>query len=174
LLGTLLFLRRDPTGSARGSAVHPTAEEAVLEQALWADLARYDKTYLRAWSATLGGEAGSALDILAAFNELAYGVTGRGGLWRKTVPNRYFGCDNIEDAPVCARFKELAPSFSDWDQLQQQISEIDNEAAAHRFIGRNGERLRGYIETFAPADESISSVQGTPFFKENLARYAEQ
>jgi hypothetical protein len=166
----ILYSGRDPTGSARGSHVTGSAAGVAMQKALWQELARYERSYLKAYSEQFTSPPDAPLEALAAFNELAYNVTGPGGLWRKTVPDKYFGCSANEDLPVCQQFKRLEPTLSKWDKLQEEINALETDQQASAFLKANGDRLKQYITTYAPVDESMSSVQATPFFQKNLSK----
>ena len=168
-VGILLYLQTDPTGSARGSSVKRAAAVKALQQELWGEMAKFEGSYLDAYAEQFRAAPDDSMELLTAFNELAYNITGYGGLWRKTVPDKYFGCANNEHMPVCARFKQLQSSFSEWDKLQEEIMDVETERQARRFLMNNGGKLQAYIQTYAPADESFSAVQSTPFFRDHLA-----
>jgi len=159
-----------PTGAgkATGSAIKPRPAKG-LQKALWEDLARYEEDYLDAYAEYFETKPDEPMELLFAFNELAYNMTGPGGLWRKTVPDKYFGCAAHDHLPICRKFKEMHKGFSKWDSMQEQINNLDNKRQAQKFLKANGEELQQYIKLFVPEDESFSAVQATPFFSENLA-----
>lgn len=159
----IVFLRPEPTGRATGERLPREALE------LWQALARYQEPYLGAWADRFAEEPYDSLEVLAGFNELASGVTGFGGLWRKTVPEDYFGCPADPDTPICRTIAAAQKNFARWDQLQEVIMALETEKDARRFLAQNGKALREYLERYVPADRSFSAVQATPFFAENLA-----
>lgn len=168
-VGILLYLQADPTGSARGSSVKRAAAVKALQDDLWGELAKYEDAYLDAYAEQFRAMPEDSMELLTAFNELAYNVTGYGGLWRKTVPDKYFGCANNEHMPVCQKFKKLQVNFGEWDKLQEEIMDIETERQARRFLMNNGGKIQLYLQTFAPIDESFTAVQNTPFFRDNLS-----
>jgi len=170
----LYHFQQDPTGSARGSSVKRAAAQKALQQELWSQLSTYEGEYLGAYADQFQQRPDDPMELLTAFNELAYNVTGYGGLWRKTVPDKYFGCAANEHLPVCRKFKQVQADFTEWDKLQEQIMDIETERQARKFLMKNGGKLQAYIETFAPRDESFTAVQSTPFFQENLSAALDQ
>ncbi len=157
-----------PTGQATGSKVRKAGKETV-KQAVWNDLASHEDTYLVAYSDYFQEGDTDALELLSAFNELAFQVTGAGGLWRDTVPNKYFGCQMNDDFEICVELKKAEEAFAKWDAFQQKAAEIDSGFQATKFIVRHGGEMREYLQTFVPANESLSAVQDTPFFARNFA-----
>ncbi len=109
------------------------------------------------------------MELVNAFNELAYNITGPGGLWRKTVPDKYFGCVSNEHMPICKKFKQVNETFTKWDKLQEQMLDIGDNRAAKKFLKQHQKEIEDYLRLYVPTDESFSAVQATPFFSENLA-----
>lgn len=159
--------RANPTGQATGSAVHPKANSA--EAVLWQTLAPYQDQYLEPYAEYLDGSVSDPMELVAAMNELAYNITGPGGLWRKTVPNKYFGCQFNDHHEICQRLKKADEDFARWDKLQGQMSEVGSRSEAQRFLKSHQAEIESYIRTYVPSDESFSQIQKTPFFQENLA-----
>jgi hypothetical protein len=159
----VVLLRPEPTGRATGER---PSKEAL---ALWETLARYEQPYLATWDERFAGQPADALEVLAGFNELASGVTGFGGLWRKTVPNDYFGCVADPETPICQRLAAATKNFERFDALQQAILDLETDRDAQKFLAKNAALLREYLDTYVPADRSFSAIQATPFFAQNLA-----
>ena len=157
-------LRPDPTGRATG-AMGASAEGRDV----WAALAKFEDPYLGAWSERFAEGPADNAEVLAVFQELASNVTGYGGLWRKTVPNEYFGCAADADPPICRTLASAEKNFARWDALQETMSGIEDERAARAFLRRNRAAMLDYLQTYVPSDRSLSAVQATPFFAENLA-----
>ena len=164
----VLTLGTGPTGQATGSK-QPKANQRTVKQAVWNELASHEDTYLAAYADYFQQGDTDALDLLAAFNELAFQVTGAGGLWRDTVPNKYFGCQMNDDFKICVELKKAEEVFAKWDAFQTQASEVDSSHQAARFIIRHGAEMEEYLRTFVPANESLSAVQETPFFTRQFA-----
>ena len=162
----LLAYPPDPTGNATGRKKGGPTDGAV---ALWSELSRFEDSHLQAFSGAFEEGPSDTLEVLNATNELMCSITGHGGLWRKTVPNQFFGCDNDADSPICARFARLEAKLGEWDRLQEQLLSLESEKAARRFMKKNGDKLRAYIATFVPEATSFSAVQATPFFEAELA-----
>lgn len=155
-------------GKATGSLVKP-AKGGKMQAALWEDLAQHEDTYLDAYADYFQTRPDEPVELVNAFNELAYNVTGHGGLWRKTVPDKYFGCQANEHMPVCKEFKKMQGTFSRWDKLQEKMLEVGSKREAQKFIRKHGKELQEYLRYYVPTDESFSAVQATPFFTENLS-----
>ena len=158
----------DPSGSAIGKRTRRDSGKR-MEQNLWKELSRYEETFLRNYFASLDKGQKSCLELIAGFNELAYSVTGHGGLWRQTVRNKYFGCGMNEHMTVCQQLKAAEKDFAQWDALQQKSMRISTERQACRFLRKHGNKMERYIRTYVPQDESFSSVRATPYFSQNLA-----
>jgi len=151
-----------PTGQASGAA-------PAVAKALWSTLEQHQGNYLPAWSDQIQEKPADPMEALTAFNELAYSVTGPGGLWRKTVPDKYFGCGENEDLPICAGFRKVQPELAKWDKFQDAINDIGDDRAAWAFLKKHSTEIDEYVRTFVPADESFTAVQATPFFEKHLA-----
>ncbi|MFH1530570.1 MAG: hypothetical protein ABIK09_07535 [Pseudomonadota bacterium] len=164
----VLTLGADPTGQATGSKVRKSDKDTV-KQTVWNELASHEDTYLTAYADYFQEGDTDALELLSAFNELAFQVTGEGGLWRDTVPNKYFGCQANDDFEICVELRRAEETFAKWDAFQRQASELDSGFQATKFIVRHGDEMREYLRTFVPANESLSAVQNTPFFAQNFA-----
>jgi hypothetical protein len=159
-----------PTSAGKATGSVPKGKQAQgVEAALWEDLSRFEGAYLSAYAEQFEARPDEPTEVLFAFNELAYKVTGPGGLWRKTVPDKYFGCVQNEDMPICLKFKQTERTFSKWDKIQEQINDLADDKAARKFVKEHGKELQEYIRQYVPTDESFSAVQATPFFSDNLA-----
>jgi hypothetical protein len=139
-----------------------------LYLSLWEAMARHEDTYLGAYAEQFRTKPEDAMELLTAFTELVYNVTGHGGLWRKTVPQKYFGCSSNSHMPICRKFEQLQANFVEWDKLQEAIMDIETESQAREFLQAHGKELREYIKEYVPENESFSAVQKTPFFSKNL------
>jgi hypothetical protein len=164
----ILVFGTGPTGRATGSKARAAGTE-TLRQELWNDLSAYEGSYLSAYADYFQSGDKDPLELLAAFNELAYKVTGAGGIWRDTVPNKYFGCEANEDFEVCVEFRKAEADLARWDSFQQAAGEVDSGFQASHFILRHGDEMREYLRTYVPASDSLSAVQATPFFSSRFA-----
>lgn len=136
---------------------------------LWTRLKAYDQTYLKTWRQALASDAPpSPDDIVDAFNELAFAVTGPAGFWRQQVPNRWFGCANEAGSAPCLRLGEMSKELTAWDDIQKQIGELDAGRAGY-FLAHNQARIVKYLETYVPATPSFAGMKETPFYKTRLA-----
>lgn len=166
-VGTGVFLaRQDPTGMAVG--------DGGAQRALWDAMAPHGEQFLNAYGDQLAAPPDDPMLALSAFNELAYSITGRGGLWRKMLPTQYFGCGANQADPICGAFREAEPAMAGWDKLQARIADLPDERAARAFLRQNGAVLQEYIRTFVPRDRSLTAVRATPFFRDRFGRYLPQ
>lgn len=166
IMVALVWLRPEPVGRATGQRIQRIPKDALD---VWLALQPLQNAYLSAWSDRFAEGPQDSLEVLAGFHELAAGITGFGGLWRKTVPDEYFGCAAEPESPVCRRIAAAEKNFARWDRLQTAILELETEREARRFLAQNGKALREYIDHYVPADRSLSAVQATPFFAEQIA-----
>jgi hypothetical protein len=156
-------------GNATGIIGRGAKQDLVLQKELWGQFAPYEKSFLSAYSEQLTEQPDDPMELVAAFNELAYGVTGPGGLWRKTVPEKFFGCAADQEAPACQSLKEAEAQFQRWDKLQQAANEIDLPKDALKFLKANRAEIDEYLKTMVPVNDSMSSIEATPFFAANIA-----
>lgn len=164
----VVALGSGPTGQATGSKVRKSGKRTV-KQEVWTDLASYEDSYLSAYAEYFQEGDTDPLELLSAFNELAFQVTGAGGIWRDTVPNKFFGCQANADFEICIEFKKADAFLTKWDAFQEQAAAVDSRFTAGKFIVRHGAKMREYLHTFVPENESLSAVQATPFFTRRFA-----
>ncbi len=148
----------DPSGHATG----------INKTTLHSKLLQHEDTHLSAWSSALQDESPAALDILEAWSELAYKVTGKSGFWRDTVQNQWMGCEMEPGAPACRKLSKMASEFKEWEEIQQKIETL-SERSARRFLRRNGKKLADYVDRYVPADMSDSGMRSTGLYKDSLA-----
>lgn len=147
--------------SASGAAQDPDATE------VWQALAAYQRSYLAAWADRLRGPAPSAMEVLDCVNELMAQVTGPAGLWRKTLPQQWFGCPAAPDSDQCKRLASADAEFQAWDRFQRQLLDQRGDAAKS-WLKRNKARILGYLARYVPQTPSMSHAQGTPFYHDHL------
>lgn len=167
----LWFLRPDPTGMAVGR-IDPA--ERRLHAELWQAMAPSGGVFLSAFDDVLREPPNDPVLLATAFNELAYQVTGRSGIWRKTLPNDVFGCPQNPELPVCGRLKDLDAQFSQWDELQSRLASVEDERQARQILRESAPMIREYLRTLVPATKSFSAIQATPFFSQHLAPAMQQ
>jgi len=127
-------------------------------------MAAHEQTYLNAYAEHFQTLPEDPVELLTAFNELAYNVTGYGGLWRKTVPQEYFGCADNQDTPVCQDYIRFQSEFERWDRLQDDIGGIDTEDKARDYLQAHADELLEHIRQYVPADQSYAAVRATPTY----------
>lgn len=162
----LWFVQPDPTGMAIGRLA-PAERELHLK--LWHALQPSGSLYLKEWSDTLADPPDDPVQLTEAFNELAFAVTGPAGLWRKTVPNEYFGCKADPATPVCQRLAEVARHLERWDRLQERLARVGSPAEARRLLKEQGPAMEEYLRTLVPAGRGLEALQQTPYFAANVA-----
>lgn len=154
--------------STVASARRPASDSP--QNRVWTQLGSFQDTHLKAWKDALAaGESDSASDVLDAFNELAYTVTGPAGFWRKTLPTQWLGCAANADTDACVALAAAGPDLAKWDAFQAKISTLGSERAAARFLKKNEKRIATYIATYVPVRFSASDIRETGFFKTKLA-----
>lgn len=158
----------DPTAFAT-----PDGGGATIE--IWRRLSPYASTFLRSWRSALEGtDDPAAMDVLDAFNELAYAITGPGGFWRKTVPQQWLGCGvDAATPPGCEQMTQAERELGRWDAIQKQIGELSPEQAA-RFLSRNKKRILAYLDTYVPSAPSATGMRDTAFYRTTLAAVLER
>ena len=112
----------DPSGHATG----------ISKGALHSKLMVYEDSHLSAWAGALQEESPQALDVLEAWSELAYKVTGKSGFWQETVKDQWFGCEMEPDEPACRKLRKLSGEFEKWETVQQKIETL-SERSARRY-----------------------------------------
>ena len=156
------------SGDGPGLAAGLTSKQSAAE--IWKRLAAYDHGYLEAWKDVLSDPDPSPRDVLDAFNELAFAITGPAGFWRKTVPERWLGCQADPDTPVCkALVGASAARFEALDKLQAEIAELP-AGKESTFLAKHGTELLAYLDAYVPATPSMSAMRDTGFFKDTLAQ----
>lgn len=153
-----------PTGRAIGTG---TTGEPGETPALWKALSKYESNHLRTWRGAFSNEAPAPMEVLEAWNELGYSITGQGGFWRKTVPDNWLDCPSSPGAPACKALQKAKPEIDGWDRFQKEIEGL-SDAKAARFLEQNQEKMLGYLERFVPAEPSASGMEATGFFQEKL------
>lgn len=165
--GGLMYWPPEDAGNAIGRV---SKQDMEMQKELWGSFSKYERSFLSAYSEQFSEQPNDPLELVSAFNELAYGVTGPGGLWRKTVPNKYFGCAADQDTPVCQSLKQAADAeFQRWDKLQQAANDVEEPKDALKFLRTHRKDIDEYLQSLVPEKESMSAVQATPFFADKIA-----
>ena len=156
----------DPAGQATGSM---TKADQKAVQGMWTELERFDSSYLEAYSELLSEKPDDPVELLNAWSEVVYRVTGHGGFWRDTVPNKYFGCKVMDHKKICRELGRLEASFRKWDTLQNDIQSLETPRQARRFLRLHKDEMHDYLHRYVPPKENLTSAMETPLFKESLA-----
>jgi hypothetical protein len=147
-------------------AGHATGAQSAKE-AVWEQLGTYKNSYLKEWKDVLEDENPSAVDVVEAFNEVGFAVTGKGGLWRNKIPNQWLGCSNSPESQPCQAIAKHEDEFLEWDSFQESLTDI-SERKAKRFLVKNKKRMLSYLDTYVPDGKTNKEVESTPFFAEEI------
>ncbi len=162
IAGFVVFTgEQDPTGRAIGAG----ANEAGAE--LWQSLAKYERNHLRTWRGAFDNQEPEAIEVLEAWSELAYSITGPGGFWRKTVPHSWLGCAALGNSPACKALDGSKGEFGKWDKFQEKVGNV-SEGKAARFLGKNQAKMLDYIKRYVPDAPSASGMEATGFYTDKL------
>ncbi len=152
----------EPTEPSSGKG---ETDEDVLE--LWRALGRYEKSFLKHWADRLVGAPGSAAEALEAMGELMTQVSGPTGLWRRTVPQEWFGCADNPGSAQCTKLATANEEFAAWDRFAEQMAR-QKGSGAKGWLKRNKSRMMGYMDRYVPSVASLSGLQGTPLYAEKV------
>ena len=155
----VLSTDHDPTGQATGQSA---------SVALWADLSAYEGSFLKSYRGAFETERPEPMEVLEAFNELGFAVTGHGGFWRRTVRDQWLGCEMNAETAACKSLEKALGELADWDAFQEKVSNV-SEAGAKRFLARNHRKMRAYLSRYVPAQKSATSMEATGFYNSHLA-----
>jgi hypothetical protein len=157
--GFIVFsVDNDPTGQATG-------QNSTL--ALWSDLSAYEGSFLKSYKGAFESEQPEPTEVLEAFNELGFAVTGHGGFWRKTVRDQWLGCQMNAETAACRSMEKALGELADWDAFQEKLAKV-SDAGAKRFLARNHRKMNDYLERYVPAEKSATSMEQTGFYKAHL------
>jgi hypothetical protein len=150
----------EPAGLATGS---------TKAQTVWTHMEPYTNSYLKAYSGAFDEQPPTPMDVLEAFNELGYSVTGPGGFWRSTVPNQWMGCQINGELPACAALSALEPDLKKWDTFQAKIDGLSPKQAS-RFLAANHKKMVRYLDTYVPSAKSETGMKATTLYSKRLAQ----
>jgi uncharacterized protein YceK len=156
-----------PSAPTAPPAAEPDTPEGIAAKELAQALIKRP-AFVKGWSDRLGGSRPSAADVLDATVEVMVQVTGPTGLWRKTVPQEWFGCRDAPDSAACQRLGEIDKDLRQVDQFQAQIAAAPRDSAAS-WLRRHQEQLTSYLDTYVPTEPSLSSLQATPYYMGKMA-----
>ena len=149
----------EPAGLATGS---------TKAQTVWNHMEPYTNSYLKAYDGAFDEQPPTPIDVLEAFNELGYSVTGPGGFWRTTVPNQWMGCQVNGELPACHALKSLDPELKKWDAFQEKINGLSPKQAS-RFLAANHKKMVRYLKTYVPSAKSETGMKATALYTKKLA-----
>ena len=159
--GVVIFQGGDPTGAATG------ASKAKGAAALWQHMGTYRDSYLKSYRDILDEEMPEPIEVLEAFNEVGFAVTGPGGFWRKTVHNQWLGCGMHAESEPCKALADAEGEFQKWDAFQEKIGEL-SDSRARRFLAKNHKKMKRYLETYVPSRPGSQEMEATGFYKSAL------
>ena len=99
-------------------------------------------------------------------------VTGPTGLWRKTLPQDWFGCKAAADTPACLRLRDLDRELRHADALHAEAAGLSRGQSAG-WLKRTEARVVDYLQTYVPLEANLAGVQATAFYREKLADVAQ-
>ena len=123
--------------------------------------------FVRSWRDKLEAPALEPIDVLDALAELMVLATGPTGLWRKTMPQEWFGCRQAPDSAQCKRLTEMETDFRKADALHDEVTRVGRPQAGG-WLRRNDDRVINYLETYVPTEPSLSGIQATPLYTNRL------
>ncbi len=126
------------------------------------------KVFIRGMVDKLQRPAPDPADVVDALVETMVQVTGPTGLWRKTMPQEWFGCLAAADSPACLRLRDLERDLRHADALHSEASGL-SRGQSSGWLRRSEARVVEYLRTYVPLEASLAGVQATPFYREKLA-----
>ena len=138
-------------------------------EALWKRLGTYDKTYLVRWAPVFKMEGRYASDLIDAWNDLGYALTGPDGLWRTTVPDVWFECHKKPDQKVCQGLKAHEEVFREWDVFQEKISRMEPRRGGSFLLDHIGD-IEQHLDTYVMDNPTRESMEKTKFYREFLMK----
>lgn len=153
--------------SPRDSKALPDSAESVAAMVL-AEALLKRPAFVRAWRDRLEVAQPKASDALDALVEVMVQVTGPTGLWRKTMPQEWFGCKDTPDSAACLKLGEIDKDLHRADQLQEQVAGAP-KGSAGTWLRRHQDELLSYLGTYVPTEPSLSSIQSTPYYMGKMA-----
>lgn len=160
----------EPAAPSAPPAAEPDTPDGIAAKELAQALIKRP-AFIKGWGDRLGGSRPSAADVLDATVEVMVQVTGPTGLWRKTVPQEWFGCRDAPDSAACQKLGEIDKDLRQVDQLQAQIAAAPRDSAAS-WLRRHQEQLTTYLAIYVPIEPSLSSLQATPYYMGKMAGVA--
>ncbi len=123
--------------------------------------------FLTGWRDKLEAPVVDPIDALDALAELMVQATGPTGLWRKTMPEAWFGCKDAPDSLQCRKLADLDSEFRKADSLHDEVTRVSRGAAGH-WLRKNDDRVLAYLDTYVPLEPSLSGIQATPLYQSRL------
>ena len=151
-----------PGGAGQKEATVAPTHPIVADFAQRLD--RYADNYLRNWKEKLRAPGLDAMDVLEAWNELAFQVSGPGGFWRRTVPQNWWGCAGDAPADTCKKLEVATRDLGRWDRMQAAIGAIEPQQALG-FLRKQKPKLVEYLDAVVPDEANQSSMEKTQFFQ---------
>lgn len=135
---------------------------------VWQRLSTYQDSYLKTWRGSWDeGGAANPSEVVDAFNEVAFAVTGPNGFWRNTLPKNWLGCEANPDSPPCTRLGAANSELARWDGIQARLSRL-SPGRATRFLNRNRAKIIAYFDTYVPMAPNASAMKETGFYQSTL------
>ena len=153
----------DDPDFARGRAT----EYDTRVDAIWERLKKYDKSYLVRWAPVFRRESRYASDLIDAWNDLGYTMTGPDGLWRTKVPNEWLRCDKNPTQKACQALIAHEPIFKEWDVFQEKISRTEPRRGGS-FLLAHVDDLEQHMDTYLMEAPTREAMMEPRFYKEQM------
>ena len=135
---------------------------------MWQRLSAYQDTYLKRWKPVFeSGAEVKPVDVIDAFNTLAYQMTGPDGFWRKEVPVVWLRCNDNPDSPGCAKLKENDGVFTELDAFQEKIARTEPMRAGS-FLLANIDKMSEYLDTYVLPTPNRAGMKATKYYQTSL------
>lgn len=176
----------DPTGKNQALPVRPVSHAAPAaapvadpepttaegrSAKLIAGMLLERKPFVRSFADKLQRNAPEPGDVVDALLELTVQVTGPTGLWRKTLPQEWYGCRANPDTPQCKRLDGLVAALKRADALSDEVGRLSRGQSGD-WLRRSEARVADYLGTYVPLQGNLGALQATPFYREHLAEVA--
>jgi hypothetical protein len=135
---------------------------------LWKHLSKYRSSYLTRWEPVFKSGKHTACDVIDAFNDVAWQMTGPDGVWRTTAPDEWLECADKMDDPLCDSLNNHLGKFLEWDDFQESITRLEPGRAAPFFV-ENHDKFYEYLDLYVLKTPSPEAMRRTKFYRFVLA-----
>ena len=135
---------------------------------LWKHLMKFRGSYLSRWEPVFASGKHTACDVIDAFNDLAWAMTGPDGIWRTQAPNEWLECADKQDDPLCTKLNNHLAKFLEWDDFQESITRLEPGRAAPFFV-ENHDKFYEYVDLYVLKTPTPEAMRRTKFYRFVLA-----